>query len=323
MPINLKQLTPHKVSRDLSGYITYVYGPGGRGKTTLGAQMPSPLLLAFEKGYNALPGVLAQDVTTWAEMKQVLRQLDDPDVKGMFRSVVVDTVDIAAQLCEQFVCNQLGVENIGDGGWKVNGWKKVKTEWENTFRSIAMKGYAVLFISHAKEKKITLKDNTEYNQIIPSVSSAYNTIIRDMSDIQGYIEIANNERTLILRSPNDSVECKSRFKMIEPRIPFSYQSLVDALNAAIDKEAAMTGHRFVTDEREKVVEAATYDYDALMNEFNDITNQLMEKDSEYYLPRIMSIIEKYFGKGKKISDATIDQAELIFLVVDDMKNDLL
>ena len=26
MGINLLELTPHKVSRDLSGYITYVYG---------------------------------------------------------------------------------------------------------------------------------------------------------------------------------------------------------------------------------------------------------------------------------------------------------
>lgn len=27
MAINLKALKPHKVSRDLSGYITYIYGP--------------------------------------------------------------------------------------------------------------------------------------------------------------------------------------------------------------------------------------------------------------------------------------------------------
>lgn len=46
MAINLLNLQPHKVSKDLSGYITYVYGQGGAGKTTLGSQMPKPLLLA-------------------------------------------------------------------------------------------------------------------------------------------------------------------------------------------------------------------------------------------------------------------------------------
>ena len=33
--INLMALQPHKVSRDLSGYITYIYGEGKTGKTTL------------------------------------------------------------------------------------------------------------------------------------------------------------------------------------------------------------------------------------------------------------------------------------------------
>ena len=43
MAIDLQKLTPHKISRDLSGYITYIYGAPKIGKTTLGAQMPKPL----------------------------------------------------------------------------------------------------------------------------------------------------------------------------------------------------------------------------------------------------------------------------------------
>ena len=60
MGIDLMALQPHKVSRDLSGYITYVYGAEKSGKTTFASHMPSPLILAFERGYNALPGVIAQ-----------------------------------------------------------------------------------------------------------------------------------------------------------------------------------------------------------------------------------------------------------------------
>ena len=67
MPIDLLSLQPHKVSRDLSGYITYIYGSAGVGKTTLCTQFPKPLLLAFEAGYHALPGIMVQDVTTWGE----------------------------------------------------------------------------------------------------------------------------------------------------------------------------------------------------------------------------------------------------------------
>lgn len=59
MAINLLDIQPHKVSRDLSGYITFLYGPAKSGKTTFGSKMPGALILAFERGYNALPGVMA------------------------------------------------------------------------------------------------------------------------------------------------------------------------------------------------------------------------------------------------------------------------
>lgn len=69
MAIDLLAIEPYKVSRDLSGYITFIYGPAKIGKTTFGTQMPGALLLAFERGYNTLGGVKKWDVTTWGEMK--------------------------------------------------------------------------------------------------------------------------------------------------------------------------------------------------------------------------------------------------------------
>lgn len=92
MAINLLALQPHKVSKDLSGYITYIYGAPKTGKTTLATQMPGALLLAFETGYNALPGVIAQDITTWGQMKEVYRELKKPEVKENFKAVIVDTI---------------------------------------------------------------------------------------------------------------------------------------------------------------------------------------------------------------------------------------
>lgn len=69
MAINLLNIQPHVVSRDLSGYISFIYGPAKVGKTTFGSKMPGHLLLAFERGYNTLHGIIAQDVTSWGEMK--------------------------------------------------------------------------------------------------------------------------------------------------------------------------------------------------------------------------------------------------------------
>lgn len=322
MAINLLDIQPNKVSRDLSGYITYIYGPGGAGKTTFGASCKKPLLLAFELGYKALPGVMAQPVQTWGEVKQVLRDLKKPEVKDMFSTIVVDTVDIASQLCEKYMCNQLGIENIGDGGWSTNGWAKAKKEWEQTWRAFTMEGYAVVFISHSKDKVFKKKDGTEYNQIVPSCPTAYEEIIKNMVDIMGYINIDNGQRKLILRSADDSVDCKSRFKMIAPEITFGYNELVDALNEAIDKEAALTNGEFVTDESFKAPEVTNYDYDSLMAEFKDIVSVVMAKNQTNAI-KLTAIVDKYLGKGKKVADATPDQAELIYLIINEIRSDLL
>ena len=47
----------------------------------------------------------------------------------------------------------------------------------------------------------------------------------------------------------------------------------------------------------------------------------MQKDSNYYAPRVTQIVEKYLGKGKKVSETTREQAEFIYLILDEMKEE--
>lgn len=327
MAIDLLNLQPHKVSRDLSGYITFIYGPAKCGKTTFGSKMPGALLLAFERGYNALPGVVAQDITTWGEMKQTMRELKKPEVKERYKSIIVDTVDIAADLCQKYICSQLGIENIGDGGWSTNGWAKYKKEFEDTFRTLAQLGYAVVFISHDKEKTISPQNAKEYQQIGSSMQSSALAIIENMSDIIGYAHPKMTENgarmVLTLRSEDNSVRCGCRFRYIDSEIEFTYDALTKALNKAIDDEAWETNNQFVTSERQAAPILKEYNYDALMEEFQTLAGGLMERDSATNGPKITHIIDKYLGKGKKISEATRDQAEFIYLIVNEIKEDLM
>lgn len=328
MAIDLLGIQPHKVSRDLSGYITFVYGPPKCGKTTFGVKMPGALLLAFERGYNALPGVIAQDITTWGEMKQVVRELKKPEVKARFKSLIIDTADIAADCCQKYICNQLGIENIGDGGWSTNGWAKYKKEFEDTFRTLTQLGYAVVFISHAKEKTIKPQNGQEYQEIGSSMQSSALAIIENMSDIIGYAHSkvdtnGNSNVVLTLRSPDGSIRCGGRFKYIANEIDFTYDALTRALNEAIDKEAAETNNQFVTSERAAAPILKEYDYDALMDEFQTLVGQLMQVNSASNGAKITQIIERYLGKGKKISETTRDQAEFIHLIVTEIKEDLM
>lgn len=327
MAIDLLSIQPHKVSRDLSGYITFIYGPPKVGKTTFGSKMPGHLLLAFERGYNALPGIKAVDVTTWGEMKQILRELKKPEVKEVYKSIIVDTADVAADACQKYICNQLNIENIGDGGWATNGWAKYKKEFEDTFRSLTQLGYAVVFLSHEKEKTIKPQTGGEYQQIGSSMQSSAMAIVENMSDIIGYAHPVvtpdgETKRVLSLRSPDNTIRCGCRFRYIAPEIEFSYDSLTKALNEAIDKEAAETNNQYVTNERQKAPIIREYDYDALMEEFQGLVGEVMNQNQSNAV-KLTAIVDKYLGKGKKVANATPEQAELIYLIVSEIKSDLL
>ena len=58
---------------------------------------------------------------------------------------------------------------------------KYKKEFEDSFRTITQLGYALFFISHAKDKTFKREDGTEYNQVVPTLGNSYNEIIKDMA----------------------------------------------------------------------------------------------------------------------------------------------
>lgn len=323
MAIDLLNLKPHKVSRDLSGYITYIYGAPKTGKTTLATQMEGALLLAFEPGYHALPGVIPQDITSWAEMKQVFRQLKNPDVQAMFKAIIVDTIDIAADRCKKYICTQNSIEDLGELGYG-KGWTKFKDEFNDVFRGLTQLGYAVFFIGHDKVEQIENADGTKTQHIRPALTNSTKTIIAGMADIYGYSyqKTANEMSVLALRDPSGMIECGSRFKYMPNEISMSYKNLVNALNAAIDKEAAENNNQFVTNERVVAPVETEYDYDALMEEFQELVGALMSKGATNG-PKITAIIERYLGKGKKIKETTPEQAEFIHLIVSDIKSELM
>lgn len=296
------------------------------GKTTLASQFPDPVLLAFEVGYNAIPKVIPQDVTSWSEMRAVLRDLKKPAVKERFKTVIIDTIDIAGSLCEKYICAQNSVEKIAEvpyGG----GYSQMKREFEETCRAITQLGYALVFISHDKERTVKI-NGEEILQIGPSCQSSFNDIAKNAADIYGYAQKYKGEDgtpkvRLVLRSQDGTIDTGCRFKYIPPVIDFTYSALVDAVNEAIDKEAKMNDNKFVTDERNIAVKAEVLNYDGLIADFNGIVSTLMQKDKEYYGPRITAIVNKILGKGKKVSDSTPEQVELIKTIVDEIKDEYL
>lgn len=94
MAIDLLNLQPTKVSKDLSDKYIMIYSAPKAGKTTFAASVPNNLLIAFERGYNGLDNIYAVDAQKWSDFTQILKQLEKPEVKEKFKTVTIDTIDL-------------------------------------------------------------------------------------------------------------------------------------------------------------------------------------------------------------------------------------
>lgn len=117
MAIDILNIQPTTISRDLKGKYLCLYGQPKVGKTTFAAQAPNNLLICFEHGVNALAGLRAIDITKWSDFLTVIKQLGSEKAKAMYDTITIDTIGIAWDCCEQFVCAQNNVKKIGEIPW--------------------------------------------------------------------------------------------------------------------------------------------------------------------------------------------------------------
>lgn len=313
--MNLVELEPIKISRDLKGKYILLYSLPKAGKTSLAAQFPKSLILGFEKGYNGLAGVMAVDIPKWSQMKEVLRELRKPEVQEKFDTIVVDTATIAWELCEQFICMQNDVQEINEIPWG-KGFKLCSKEFNTTMRQITMLGYGLVFIAHSEEKPIP--DGQEGETFVaPALEKRAYKIINGMVDIIGYIQVdlETGKRTLITRA-NKHIVAGSRFRFLPAEIELSYENLANALADAIEKEGTASGGMIIDARLNEVT--TKRNFDETLKEAANLWQQLVSKN-ENNLSEMQKIIKNHFGEIVKLSEAKESQQDLVELVIYDFK----
>ena len=319
MAIDILNIQPTTISRDLKGKFVCIYSLPKVGKTSMACQFPKNLLLAFEKGYNAIAGIKPVDITKWSDLKLVLRQLEKPEARQMYDTITIDTIGIAWEMCEQFVCAQNGVQKIGDIPWG-GGYSACKREFEFCLRKITQLGYGLVIIAHVERRIEKRADDSEVEILGPAIPKRAYEIVNQLVDIIGYIDITwdeegNSERWLYTRK-TPTIMAGSRFKYLAPKIKFGYNELVEAIGEAIDKAEKLDG-AVVVDTTQQVIEEKL-DYNAIRAEAAELWKQLVEKDTEN-AGRILKKVEMVFGRPMKLSEITEDQVDLFNLVLLDMK----
>lgn len=321
----LTNLKPHVVSRDLRGYSVLFYGTPKSGKTTIASQFPGAVIFAFEKGYSALPGVMAQPINSWNEFRRLLVELKEEETKQMFQTIVIDTVDIAYDYCAKFICDDQGVDTIGDIDYG-KGYGLVEDEFDSALRKIIQLDYGLVLISHSTERTEKDERGQEYSKIEPTLDKRGRKICERTCDIIGLSRpvmdpaTGQMETRLFMRETPRFV-AGSRFKYVPDSIKFTYDNLVQAISDAIDKEANEHDNKFVTNERKN--EYA--EHEIQMPKFSDMKAEaevlfgtLIQKDAGNKV-KISKIIQEYLGAGKKFSDTTELDAEKVWLIIQELR----
>jgi hypothetical protein len=201
-------------SKNLSDYSILMYGEEKIGKTTFAAQFPEAIFLMCEPGSKAL-SIYSRAVNSWVDMKSYLKLLAK-DKK--FKTIVIDTVDVAYLLCEKYCAQQLGVDDINDAEYG-KGWRKVKAEFKQWMSFAGNLGKGIIYISHATEKEIKNRSGGSRHRTVPTMDRRAADIMEADVDIWAYYHYeSDGSRTLQIRGTEEvaaGVRTKQNFLGIE------------------------------------------------------------------------------------------------------------
>ena len=322
MGIAILSLQPNVISRDLRGKYLLLAGAPKIGKTTFCCQSDKALILAFEIGTNAQGNAMVQPITSWSDFKLVLRQLEKPQAKEKYSTICIDTLSIAFDLCEQFICSQNGVSKIGDVPYGA-GYAQLSKEFESALRKITMLSYGLIMTCHLKE---SYDDEGKLISAKPDLNNRCLKIANGIADIIGVItqtwnEKGESERWIQTRS-TPSVTAGSRFRFLAPRVPFGFHEFETALAEAIDMEEK-NGARVV--DNAPLITSEKHDFNATMSEAREIWTSLVNSaqtdEDKADVVRVMSKkVEMIFGRKIKLSEVTEDQVDLLYLALLDLRD---
>lgn len=320
MPKHLWEVEPNVISRDLRGKYVMMYGKPKSGKTTAACSFPDAILFAFERGYNAIGTAFPYDILKWTDYKFALRDLEDQRTKDKFKTVIIDTVSIAWDLCEQYVCAQNGVQKVADIAWG-GGYSACKKEFEGCLRKITQLGYGVVLIAHSSSRIEKDADGNEREIISPELPKRAAEICNGIVDIIGYIgnEYKDGEATRYLYTrETPTLFAGSRFKYLPAKIPFGYDELVSAIADAIDKSEKLDGAK-VVDNAPIISHTEELDFAQVREEASALWLKLVTENEEN-ATIILKKIEMTMGHKMKLSEFTEDQVSLLALVVAEMRD---
>lgn len=149
------QITKGKVNRPLK---VVAYGSEGIGKTTFAAGAPDPLFIDTEGSTVHLDVNRTQKPESWEELLVLIEEV--ANTPRICKTLVLDTIDWAEQLCVKYVCDKYRQANIESFGFG-KGYVILADEFMRLLKAldkVIEAGIHVIITAHAKMRKFEQPD---------------------------------------------------------------------------------------------------------------------------------------------------------------------
>lgn len=223
-----------------------IYGVEGIGKTTFASQFPSPVFIDTEGSTDHLDVARTDKPTSWQMLISYVKEF--AMMPGLYRTLVIDTIDWAEQLCVEYICNKhnkAGIEDFGYG----NGYVFVREEmgrFLNLLDEVIDAGMNVVITAHAQIRKFEQPDEMgAYDRfelkLGKKTGSQTSPLIKEWADMVLFANYKNeiitsttnkkkavNGKRLMYATHNPAWDAKNRHGLPDV-MPFEYSQIAHVI----------------------------------------------------------------------------------------------
>lgn len=255
----LGKIKSNEVTADALQYKHMIAGRPKSGKTSLfygvvkekyKGDMSKGLLIAFEKGYQALNGIHAIDIETWEDFQELVDELVDSKDEVSYEIIALDTIDVLIKRATEYTLRTQSIKDkkrytaINDLAYG-KGYELLDTNISEQVDKLDHAGYNLFFITHDKDKTVKQRDGMEYDKTVISAGGRAGEYFKNSADMIHFIDITKeldkgkkvDKRYIHFRGDGD-LEAGSRFPDIVDKVEYGVDNFINAIEDAIRAEYA-------------------------------------------------------------------------------------
>lgn len=208
------------------------------GKSTWAATIPDSIFLATEPGLGCIEAMRWEDekgnyvIDTWAKLMEATREVVEA---GRFRTVIIDTLDMALEMCKDHICAAAGEKYHTDGTLGYGkGSAMIIAEMRRYLVRLGSINMGVVLLAHTVQETIHGR-TVEYQKAVPNVPEKHRRPILGMMDLILYGDMEREKqgdnyvgRRVLRTKPHPHWEAGDRSGVLPDALPLDWNALRNA-----------------------------------------------------------------------------------------------